>query len=101
MRYLDSVHGKVPVLHAGGETYLWMPACCGGENVWRHVLTSGTSPGSVRKRIALKAGISKNSASQVAKAPSNHLSHSPVPMKNWINWPARPWPTFPTWPRGG
>src|SRR5216684_6726594 len=65
MRYLDSVHGKVPVLRAGGETYLWMPATSGGENVWRHVLTTGTSPGNVRKRIALKAGNPTNSASQL------------------------------------
>src|SRR5216684_927657 len=61
MRYLDSVHGKVPVLRAAGETYLWMPATSGGENVWRHVLTTGTSPGSVKKRIALKAGSPTNS----------------------------------------
>jgi hypothetical protein len=73
MRYLDSVHGKVPVLRAGGETYVWKPASSGGENVWRHVLTRGTSPGSARKRIALKAGISKNSPSPFAKAPSNNL----------------------------
>jgi hypothetical protein len=27
LRYLNSsAHGAVPVLHAGGETYLWMPA---------------------------------------------------------------------------
>src|ERR1700693_2021492 len=56
-RYLKSpVHGVVPVLRAGGETYLWMPAASGGENVWRHVLTTGTSLGNARKRIALKAG---------------------------------------------
>jgi hypothetical protein len=62
MRYLDlSVHGKVPVLRTGGETYLGMPAASGGENVWRHVLTMRTSPGSVRKRIALKAGNHTNS----------------------------------------
>lgn len=67
MRYLDSAHGKVPVLRAGGETYLWMPATSGGGNVWRHVLTRGTPPGSARKRIALKAGISKSSGSQLAK----------------------------------
>jgi len=85
MRYLDSVHGKVPVLRAGGETYLWMPATSGGENVWRHVLTRGTPPGSVRKRIALKAGISKSSASQSAQAPSNNLSRSPMPLKTWVN----------------
>jgi hypothetical protein len=86
MRYLDSsVHGKVPVLRAGGETYLWMPATSGEDKVWRHVLTRGTSPGSARKRIALKAGISKNSAPQSAKAPSNNPSHSPMPLKNWIN----------------
>ncbi len=74
-RYLDSsVHGKVPVLRAGGETYLWMPAAFGGENVWRHVLTRGTSPAGVRKRIALKAGVSKNSAPQSAQAASNNPS---------------------------
>src|ERR1700745_673582 len=57
MRYLNSsVHGIVPVLRAGGETYLWMPATAGGGNVWRHVLTTGTSPGTARKRIALKVG---------------------------------------------
>jgi len=33
MRYLDSsAHGKVPVLRAGGETYLWMPASSGGAD---------------------------------------------------------------------
>src|ERR1700738_2268819 len=86
MRYLDSsVHGKVPVLRAGGETYLWMPAASGGGNVWRHVLTRGTSPGNARKRIALKAGISKNSASQSAQAHRSNLSHSPMTLKNWIN----------------
>src|ERR1700722_14718157 len=85
MRYLNSVHGKVPVLRAGGETYLWMPATSGGENVWRHVLTSGTPQGSMRKRIALKAGISKNSASQSAQAPSSNLSHFAMSLKNWIN----------------
>jgi hypothetical protein len=89
MRYLDSVHGKVPVLRAGGETYLWKPANSGGENVWRHVLTRGTSPGSVRKRIALKAGISKNSASQSAKELCNNSSsftaNRKVPLKSWVN----------------
>jgi hypothetical protein len=85
MRYLDSMHGKVPVLRAAGETYLWMPAASGGENVWRHVLTRGTSPGSVRKRIALKAGISKNSASQSAQAPASKFSHPQMSNKNWIN----------------
>jgi hypothetical protein len=86
MRYVDSsVHGKVPVLRAGGETYLWMPATSGGNNVWRHVLTRGTSPSSARKRIALKAGISKNPAPQSAKAPSNNSFRSSMPLKNWIN----------------
>ena len=57
MRYLNSsAHGKVPVLRAGGETYLWMPATSGGENVWRHVLTRGTSPGSGAKENRLKGG---------------------------------------------
>ena len=85
MRYLNSsAHGKVPVLRAGGETYLWMPATSGGENVWRHVLTRGTSPGTVRKRIALKAGI-KNSGSQSGLAPSNNPSDRPTSLKNWIN----------------
>jgi hypothetical protein len=78
IRYLDSVHGKVPVLRAGGETYLWMPAASGGENVWRHVLTRGTPPGSVRNRIALKAGICKNSASKSAKQLCNN-------SKSWVN----------------
>ena len=32
MRYLNSsAHGTVPVLRAGGETYLWMPATSGGR----------------------------------------------------------------------
>src|SRR5713101_8238965 len=57
LRYLNSsAHGMVPVLRAGGETYLWVPATTGGGNVWRHVLTTGTSPGTARKRIALKVG---------------------------------------------
>ena len=56
LRYLNSSAQGVPVLRAGGETYLWMPATTGGGNVWRHVLTIGTSPGTARKRIALKAG---------------------------------------------
>src|SRR5712692_10446256 len=57
LRYLNSsAHGMVPVLRAGGETYLWMPATTGGGNVWPHVLTTGTSPGTARKRIALKVG---------------------------------------------
>jgi hypothetical protein len=86
VRYLDSsVHGKVPVLRAGGETYLWMPASSGGENVWRHVLTVGTSPDRARKRIALKAGIYKNSTSRSIQAPSNNVSHPPKSQKNWIN----------------
>jgi hypothetical protein len=85
MRYLDSsVHGKVPVLRAGGETYLWMPASSGGENVWRHV-TVGTSPDGARKRIALKVGISKNSTSHSAQAPSRNVSHPAKSLKNWIN----------------
>src|ERR1700692_531954 len=62
LRYLNSsAHGMVPVLRAGGETYLWMPATSGGENVWRRVSTTGISPGSVRKRIALKAESYMNS----------------------------------------
>src|SRR5258707_15482068 len=65
LRYLNSsMHGIVPVLRAGGETYLWMPATSGGENVWRHVLTTGTSPVNARKRIALKAGNPTNSESR-------------------------------------
>jgi hypothetical protein len=53
MRYLSSsAHGTVPILRAGGETYLWMPATSGGENVWRHVLTNGTSP-AVQERESL------------------------------------------------
>ena len=57
LRYLNSsAHGMVPVLRAGGETYLWMPASAGGGNVWRHVMTTGTSPGTARNRIALKVG---------------------------------------------
>src|SRR6266403_3875407 len=60
----SSVHGMVPVLRTGGETYLWMPATSGGGSVWRHVLTTGASPGSARKRIALKAGSRMNSESQ-------------------------------------
>jgi hypothetical protein len=88
MRYLtSSVHGKVPMLRAGGEIYLWMPATSGGENVWRHVLTRGTSPGIARKRIALKAGT--NSASQSAKELCNNSSSCPVnrkaTLKNWVN----------------
>jgi hypothetical protein len=68
MRYLSSsAHGTVPILRAGGETYLWMPATSGGENVWRHVLTNGTSPGSARKRIALKAGGPTNSESRLSR----------------------------------
>jgi len=90
MRYLDSsVHGKVPVLRAGGETYLWMPASPGGENVWRHVLTRGASSCGARKRIALKAGIFKNSALQSAQELCNNSSSSPAnrkaPLKNWVN----------------
>ena len=90
MRYLDSsVHGKVPVLRAGEETYLWMPATSGGAHVWRHVLTRGTSPGSARKRIALKAGISKNLASQSTNELCKNSSSSPLshkaPLKNWVN----------------
>jgi hypothetical protein len=90
MRYLDSLHGKVPVLRAGGETYLWMPAPSGGQNVWRHVLTRGTSPGSARKRIALKAGNSTNSALQSAKNKpgnnsSSYLAKSNASLKNWVN----------------
>ena len=62
LRYLNSsAHGMVPVLRAGRETYLWMPATSGGENVWRRVSTTGTSPGGARKRIALKAGSGMNS----------------------------------------
>src|SRR6266849_1892397 len=62
LRYLNSsAHGMVPVLRAGGETYLWTPATSGGENVWRRVSTTGTSPGVARKRIALKAGSGMNS----------------------------------------
>jgi hypothetical protein len=62
-RYLNSpTHGPVPVLRAGGETYLWMPGSSGGENVWRHVLITGTSPGTARKRIALKAGSPSNAS---------------------------------------
>jgi len=62
MRYLNSsVHGMVLVLRAGGDTYLWMPATSGGENVWRRVSTTGISPGSARKRIALKAESYMNS----------------------------------------
>jgi hypothetical protein len=65
LRFLNSsAHGMVPVLRAGGETYLWMPATSGGENVWRRVSTTGTSPGGARKRIALKAGGRMNSESQ-------------------------------------
>lgn len=86
MRCLDSVHGKVPVLRAGGETYLWMPAASGGESVWRHALTRGTSRSNARKRIALKVGVSQSSAPQLAKAASsNDLYHSSTPQKNWIN----------------
>ena len=66
-----------------------MPAASGGENVWRHVLTRGTPPGSVRKRIALKAGISKSSASKSAKQLCNNSSSSTVnrkaPLKSWVN----------------
>src|ERR1700730_1914817 len=62
LRYLNSsAHGMVPVLRTGRETYLWMPATSGGENVWRRVSTTGTSPGGARKRIALKAGSGMNS----------------------------------------
>src|SRR5204863_4836828 len=65
LRYLNSSgHGMVPVLRAGGETYLWMPATTGGGSVWRHVLTTGASPGTARKRIALKAGNLTRSESQ-------------------------------------
>lgn len=85
MRYLDSLHGKVPVLRAGGETYLWMPATSGGESVWRHVLTRGTSPGSARKKIALKAGVSKNSAPHSAQVASNNPSDASITLKHWIN----------------
>src|SRR5947207_787027 len=65
LRYLNSsTHGMVPVLRAGGETYLWMPATTNGGNVWRHVLTTGTSPGTARKRIALKVGNLSKAESQ-------------------------------------
>jgi hypothetical protein len=35
----------------------------------------------------LKAGISKNSTSQLAKEPCNNSSSSPAkaPLKNWVN----------------
>jgi hypothetical protein len=88
MRYLNSsVHGKVPVLRAGGETYLWMPTASGGENVWRHVMIRGTSQSNARKRIALKAGTPTNSAFQFAKAPANKPSGSSAkaPQENWVN----------------
>jgi hypothetical protein len=89
-KYNDALPGfiltrRVPVLRAGGETYLWMPASSGGENVWRHVLIVGTSPDGTRKRIALKAGISKNSTSHSAQAPGNNVSHPAKPLKNCIN----------------
>src|SRR5450631_3340654 len=85
MRYLDSsVHGRVPVLRAGGETYLWMPATSGGENVWRHVVTRGTSPGNARRRIALKAGNSKNSGGIGTRQPGTPEKRNALP-KNWIN----------------
>lgn len=85
LRYLNSsAYGTVPILRAGAETYIWRPGTSGGEKVWRHVLTRGTSPGSARKRIALKAGV-KNTR----LATSNGIPHqpffSPVSPKNWVN----------------
>ena len=85
LRYLNSSgHGTVPVLRAGGETYIWMPAASGGEHVWRHVLTRGTSPGSVRKRIALKVGI-KNTRLATSNGTAHQPFSPPMSPKNWVN----------------
>jgi hypothetical protein len=48
-----------------------MPATTGGGNVWRHVFTAGTSPGTARKRIALKAGNLTKAESQPTRTSEN------------------------------